>query len=506
MHSREMAESWRERSVDAKQADDESYGMQGGTEAPASSVIQRDLRAAVLAALGDRQTAMRAAALRSLPVVMESGDMERVIARFEDPVRALRYDAIMTLGAMAGRSGKAVRRLLHLAEDKVACEQIGAYARPATRLALAMAYQRSKSESLRRMIAAAIVRFAETDDSRDQLAAFVAAEVGDIDVSESALNVFAGDEQASVDSIYRAALSLDSKNKVVRGPLLRALGGRDRVLRRAATWSLSRDASDLARANLATAFEYERGLFGRQTALVALAACREPQSRDLLVEQVKSGRKPLRAWASLGLALWLRNAGEDRAAHGAILAAYENEHNAANKPAHLLAVGLSKHPEAASILIPILHDQDASANERAFAAEGLALLGPVSDEIRAAFLHALAEDPCVLTRSAIAAAFAKCAAEADAAKIVAVVRQQPESGWSHAILADLGRRGGEDVAAEMRGLHLDEEASVANRAAALAAWGRALSDHVGLEFSGAAARADFSSYPGWLAWALRLGD
>ncbi|MHC5066121.1 MAG: hypothetical protein ACYTG5_19350, partial [Planctomycetota bacterium] len=383
VHTRDLAEAWRESQSEEMQAGDDSLGKQGSTVAPAASAIRRDLRAAVLAALGNRQTALREAALRSLPVVMESDDVERVVARFEDPVRALRYEAILALGAMAGRSAQASRCLMRLAENEAACVEIGAYARPATRLALAMAQQRTQSESLRRMISASIARFVEADDSRDRVAAFVAAEVGEIDVSKSALSVFEGADEASVDAVYRAALSLDSKDKAVRGPLLRALGGRDRVLRRAATWSLGRDASPMARANLSTAFEFERGLFGRQTALVALAACAEPQSRDLLLEQVQSGRKPLRAWASLGLGLWLRNAGRDPVAHSAILAAYENEHNAANKPAHLLAIGLSRHPEAASILIPRMQDHGASANERAYAAEGLALLGPVTVEIRA---------------------------------------------------------------------------------------------------------------------------
>src|SRR5690606_10337456 len=137
----------------------------------------------------------------------------------------------------------------------------------------------------------------------------------------------------------RAVETLDFADPTVRRPILEALAGRELSLRRSAALALGRSGEPLALPSLMTAFEIENERFTQALTLLAIGEHEAVDARDFLIEQMREGKKPLRAWAALALGIWARDR-DDAAARAAIRAGWRAERNQDQADAYLLAMGL----------------------------------------------------------------------------------------------------------------------------------------------------------------------
>jgi HEAT repeat protein len=266
-------------------------------------------------------------------------------------------------------------------------------------------------------------------------------------------------------------------------------------VRRSAALALGRSRHALALPALMTAFELEHELLTRAFLLLAMGDHGGAAAGPFLLEQMNEGKKPLRAWAALGLGLWGRSR-DDAATRAAVRNAARGENNHDQDGAWLLALGLLRDRDSLATFTNALSVRD--SRTRAAAADALALSGDAGAP--AILRTALRNDSCPYVRSALVAALGACGGAADVDQLAESARNDAVPDVRTEAAFALGAMGSEPALEAL--LALARSADAATRVGALRGLGRIART---VEVPAAAVRtrqANFTLFPDWLGWAL----
>ncbi|MBL8754433.1 MAG: HEAT repeat domain-containing protein [Planctomycetes bacterium] len=267
-------------------------------------------------------------------------------------------------------------------------------------------------------------------------------------------------------------------------------------VRRAAAGALGRSKHPLALPALQTAFELEHEGHTLATQLLAIGDHGGDAARPFLTKVLASGKKPLRAFAALGLGLWGRGRA-DKELVQRLETGFQSERNRDQQGAYLLALGLLQHAPAHDLLARTLGSH-AKSDVRAAAATGLGLMG--SGAALPALQRALADDSCPFVRQQSARALQLLGKDAFE-PLHDALRRENNPNVRQAIAVALGGLADVRAGATLLGLVADATQPAEVRAGAALGLGRhfraADAKLPGLRFM-----HDFAEVPAITAWAL----
>ena len=409
-----------------------------------ASVCVRDLTAA----LDAEQAPVRAAAGLALGRI--GSDPAVLKSRLEDSSMEVRMSAVLALGAHSSPAARHV--LLGLATAP------GAQLAPLAVVALVSGADAASGD------ADALASSRVLGDYSSALAATSGGRVDAPALRERCRKLITG----SGDAVLRARAAevlATGADHATMALLTDALSGPSVDVRRSAALALGRSRHPLALPALMTAFELEHELLARAFLLLAIGDHGGAEAGAFLSEQVSEGRKPLRAWAALGLGLWGRER-DDAAARKAVRDGYQSEGNRQQDGAWLLALGMLRDRDSLPMFSAALGGRD--SRTRAAAADALALCG---DKTAPEILRTtLRSDQCPFVRGAAASALGICGGRIDVEALAEAARTDAVPEVRGAAATALGALGSEPALAALLALATATDATT--RAGAMRGLGR----------------------------------
>jgi HEAT repeat protein len=267
-------------------------------------------------------------------------------------------------------------------------------------------------------------------------------------------------------------------------------------VRRAAAGALGRSRHPLALPALQTAFELEHE--GRTLAmqLLAIGDHGGDAARPFLTKVLASGKKPLRAFAAIGLGLWGRGRADKELAQR-LTTGFQSERNRDQQGAYLLALGLLQHAPAHDLLAHTLRTHGKS-DVRAAAASGLGLMG--SGAALPALQQALADDSCPYVRQQVAQALQQVGKDAFE-PLLDALRKEKNPGVRQGIAVALGGIADPRVGPALLAIAADAAQPAEVRAGAALGLGRHFRA-TDAKLPGLRFMHDFADVPAITAWAL----
>ncbi len=442
------------------------------------------IRAALERGLTDPQPQVRRAAV--LAHGRAGGDVSLLRARLLDSHQEVRIAAVLALGAQG--SAEARHLLLHLAvgTGPLGTQNLHAYA------LLALAVDPAPQG---RPDADAVASAGLHDGNAAAQGALTFGLGGDSPrLRERSRTLLAGRGNTVLRARAAEALGADADAASVQD-LTKALATRALDVRRSAALALGRSRHPLALPALMTAFELERELLARAFLLVAIGEHGGPAAGPFLSEQVEFGRRPLRAWAALGLGLWGRER-DDAAARALVRQMAGKESNRDLAGAWLLAMGLLRDRDALPVLAQAMREESSTTRSAALQALGLLGQAGANELVRAA----LAADDCTFVRGTAAEVLGAVAREAEdlrALELAARTDLNPAVRGSAA--AAIGLVGSWEAHARLLALCTADDPPL--RAGALRGLGLLSRRHepVAPQLT---RMANYTLFPDWLGWAL----
>lgn len=404
--------------------------------------------AACIRALADDNSTVRAAAALALGRLHIDAPLPKLI---EDAAYEVRVAAVAGLGHTG--KAKAIYTLLGLAASEHPLQ-------PFALAALGVADRRDAT--IERVVAGILA--GSKDPSLLAGAAANARLLGGNGIPV-AIQRTRSDDSAAVRRLVSTALGSAGDAPSIAA-LTQAVSSRGLDVRRSAAVALGQSKDALALPALMTAYELEREVGTRLRLLLAIGEHGGPAARTFLIEQMQSGKKPLRAWAAIGLGLWGR--GRADAALGTLVEkAASSEHNHDLQGLWLVARGLLQDAASRDALLATCRDGGDSAT-RAGAVYGLGLLADATTIPTLA--KSLRDDHCPYVRSAAALVLASVFGDAATATLIEAATKEPDTGVRGAIVFALGATGDPTAAKEL--LSLSNAESTVVRASAIRALGR----------------------------------
>lgn len=444
--------------------------------------------------LRNHDTRVRAAAALALGRIAGADAVSELERLLSDPSLWVRQTAILSLGATA--SPAAVYKLLRIAHGT---DDHGAFSRPLALLSLGIATRANGATSSAPLVERILINASPGEKETLGTAAMLFAKLSDSTDLHAALRKLMGNESETVLLRARAAENLvGAEDRESIAGLTRAVSARHLDLRRSAALALGQAEHDLALPALLTAFETEKELLTRGFALVAIGRHGGADAASFLIEQIRSGRKPLRVWAGVGLGLLSRSEPQPNAL-AAIRFGWKNEHNHDLRGMWLVAMGLARDAEAIDLMAGALRESQSSL-VRAGAVEGLALSG----DTRALPMlrKALTSDSCPFVRSVSADALAHVGDTADAELLAKALRNANDPDLRLRLATAIGALGAEEAWRALHELHAQTDNEPGVRAAVLQSLGTLLSRNPERSMPALASMANYTLFPSWLAWAL----
>ena len=424
------------------------------TNAPTSAVAADQHAAETLLRELTRapDASLRAAAVQALGRTGAAIDLAPFL---EDGAREVRLAALLGLGS----SGNATNTYELLTRTGGSLQ--------GETLAVALAGTALLEEgAARRSLAREVARhMLDADPSVRAAAALAAAGHSDAQRHEIA-RALLGDEDRRVRAEAAQLLGPGAETEDV-ARLTALASDRDVAVRRAAALALGRSRHDLALPALQTAYELEHEPETQAAQLLAIGDHGGAAAGPFLLEALRRGRKPMRGYAALGLALWGR--GRDAATEAeAVATAFTAERNRDQQGAYLLALGILRHAPARTAMQEHLRTSQNSST-RGAAAAALGLLGDRA--AMPALRDALAGDSCPWVRAQAARAVAQLGTAA-VDVLIATLRDDKDATVQGAAAVALGGLRDERAATALLAFAADAEAPTEARAGAVLGLGR----------------------------------
>jgi len=479
-------------------ANRDAYVQRDRVAAPARAPSARDTTPAdareellpdLVRSADDGDAAVRAAATVALGRIGDDRHVPVLRGRLHDAQQGIRYWALLALGALGGP--RATFELNAVASDRADGQpSIGPSARALALLGLALGHDRYQDGLVRAVAAGANAR-----DPSVQMATLCYAGMG-----EPAAFAREAERLQTAPDLWLRGRALETLGAAATdaavATLTGALSGPNRLLRRSAAFGLGRSKHQLALPALKTAYDLENEQLTRAVILLAIGTHREPEARDFLQEELRQSAKALRAWAALGLGLWLRS-NDDERARAELRAAVRRERNDSAAPAYLLAMGLARDAGAVPLLAEAMREER-EAMMRLAAGDALAMIA--DDAARTVLRGQIEVDPCATTRVALTELLVGVGTDVDVDAVIARIHRVSSEVERAQLIAALGARLAPASFALLRRLVHDPDTTPRVRAAAVHAVGRMLDAGEAYRFAELSRGSNWQLLPDWLEW------